>query len=1466
MAAIHRLLCTHCTFGTSELESSSGDNAGKVLGYSVRKSSLPDAERGQLRQVFRAVERLLSYGLPKDATAAHKETLAADTAPRRLIFFPNLGGWQVAGQVSYRTFDTSQPPRPGSYFADLIVAKAPDPRNRDSEPAWSPCDVLQLWGVGPDRKTRDQAGWWISSEGELAAAESEGPWKPIAPPSVAAVREPRLPLIDDDAAHRFLAADAVAADPLVPARWWAMPAERRRELVAHMLQATIQGPARGGRETVTIAAEPSVAAVLFYIVCRLLPRRIAAGMSFSTYEPAPERPLTGLVATTFLNEEAPTADLPPELAQRGFACNTFRDVSAFGRCQPPPEQGYARRLIALAAANDWVGIDSLLAALDAEGLKAADLDQLIKIDHLVTAYFGGEKPTGLSARRGPQEARFLRERFRGVLETQAATRAEWPSDLVEAAIVCLEGDLENLWTAGGPVRALLERYLPDGDGLKRLLKPSQGTPAAPRALVVAAVVSATLRGKPPHLPSSFIQHCREAREGRNRAEAVDLLRDVIRVLPEDRQASLLVGVDSTSFTDLLLDVTRSLGQHERDGLKRTLTELLSNTVRKLTAKNPDDAAELLARHADVAASISASHPGLQTHLEELFQALLDDNAREPGRHLMDSVGRSRVAGLQQWAAHARDGDRVGQLLTHWKSLHDAVTALAADAPAWRSWAKPAAPEGREIPAAIAAIEGLRPFDVAHRIKARERQQSLAKIVVQTFKQAQPEGSDLRAGWETVGHWVDRALAEEAERRAPGRVQGASSRSAVATYGLFGGTAALIAVALGLAAYSQGALDELLPDAWRWQGEREVAAAPTDPAKRDAAGLDKPKTGANSKPNDTPGTAAATGAAGGPVTPTAVPKPAAPPPPKPDPVPPLTAADANLKLALDKGELVVTWNHEKLKPRISDSPTLSWKGPNSDHREQKPTKDGQATIDTRDGGFGKYEVKLSVKPSTGNGNPFDETKSVDIVTPPQMQLSDPAIDIRGGKPFLRVKVTPVADDRLYGAVSYQLNGPDSVVATAKADGDGTVVFELPDMVTPATYQAQLPQFTVATVVPQGAVPAVNLPPVHATDPSQAARAMLDKQHYITALAAAPGKEPQPLCDLPWTVRPEQFDVWLMTPEFKPGMSLTLGPKDPDKTDPRWRCNATVTEDTGGQAMTVLVGDFEFDASSPWQPRLRFKAAEHKETGHQDAYAALRCCRLCLVIARQPVATSQLVGPSSLGPLKIKLPVPFKPISAAIPALEKAPNSLAELLLAQSKPEPIKPKETDLVLSLESGRAAKFQLEHSKSANATAAVVVLDDDMLSIKKFDPPLKSNPTTQQENQVNDENKKAENARNARDNFKEKNGREPTSTETEALKANIVKHEEAIKSAKEILEKARQWNEFAESVRLAEFTVADWQIAWETNVARDKSPLPSEVPGGTAVIFIQGSPAGEPIFFKVPEKPAPNGKQTADASESPAE
>ena len=78
---IHRMYCTHCTFGTSVLEKRTTENAAKILGYSVRAASV--ADRDKIRRVFRSIERLLSYDLPKGTPSTEKVSYNAAKAPRR---------------------------------------------------------------------------------------------------------------------------------------------------------------------------------------------------------------------------------------------------------------------------------------------------------------------------------------------------------------------------------------------------------------------------------------------------------------------------------------------------------------------------------------------------------------------------------------------------------------------------------------------------------------------------------------------------------------------------------------------------------------------------------------------------------------------------------------------------------------------------------------------------------------------------------------------------------------------------------------------------------------------------------------------------------------------------------------------------------------------------------------------------------------------------------------------------------------------------------------------------------------------------------------------------------------------------------------------------------------------------------------------------------------------------------------
>ena len=134
MSAIQQIYCTHCTHGSSALERRQGELAARMLGYSVRAGSL---EGDALRQVYRQVERYVSYHLPHDTPGEQKLQFTAATAPRRLIFIPAAGSWQVIGHVCYRQRDTEG--RPGSYFAHLLCREVGDPGQ-----SWTLLDALRL--------------------------------------------------------------------------------------------------------------------------------------------------------------------------------------------------------------------------------------------------------------------------------------------------------------------------------------------------------------------------------------------------------------------------------------------------------------------------------------------------------------------------------------------------------------------------------------------------------------------------------------------------------------------------------------------------------------------------------------------------------------------------------------------------------------------------------------------------------------------------------------------------------------------------------------------------------------------------------------------------------------------------------------------------------------------------------------------------------------------------------------------------------------------------------------------------------------------------------------------------------------------------------------------------------------------------------------------------------------------------
>ena len=314
MSVIHQMYCTHCTHGSSALERRQGEIAARMLGYSVRASSL---EGDPLKQAYRQVERYVSYHLPKDTPSEQKLQLTAATAPKRLIFVPAAGPLQVIGQVCYRGRDTEG--RPGSYFAHLLCRDADSQGER-----WNLLDALRLW----------QAPNWVAED---------SPEHPFVLPALNSLEE----LAGDQQAHvndrkivAFLRGDDRSFGTRLPDRWRDLAPTRRTETLKKVLSALVNvGTTR--RQAVIVAVEPEVAALLFYAVGRLLPPgELRESVSMSTFESATDRLTTTLAATTFANP-ATVEFRADSLRGRGIVVNTFSNMEA----DPEAASAYVERMI-----------------------------------------------------------------------------------------------------------------------------------------------------------------------------------------------------------------------------------------------------------------------------------------------------------------------------------------------------------------------------------------------------------------------------------------------------------------------------------------------------------------------------------------------------------------------------------------------------------------------------------------------------------------------------------------------------------------------------------------------------------------------------------------------------------------------------------------------------------------------------------------------------------------------------------------------------------------------------------------------------------------------------------------------------------------------------------------------------------------------------------------------------------------
>jgi hypothetical protein len=358
--------------------------------------------------------------------------LTAATAPRRLFFLPRVDGFQALGQACYRPAGVEG--AADGCFAHVLLRRPPEPPERagpptETLPAEGDQDDLREGGEDRDGALPDNG----QSDLEQFREEAPSDQAPGEPPSAAgeagpppargesdwsildalklwgapgwvdrdsAAIAPRLaplesladllgghpPAIDDPVFLSFLkdsGGDPQFHDPagIVPQRWRTMePAVRRRwfaQLFCRFLH-----PEAAERQPLLVVAEPSVAALLFYGVGRLLPAGpLRDGISFSTFETDPERICGALVATWFCRPQA--SGTLEQAAWPGLLADTLAELPAE---EHQPTGQYAGCMIQLLCEQGWKAVDEELAALASQEVgKCGELESFLAVRRGVTA-------------------------------------------------------------------------------------------------------------------------------------------------------------------------------------------------------------------------------------------------------------------------------------------------------------------------------------------------------------------------------------------------------------------------------------------------------------------------------------------------------------------------------------------------------------------------------------------------------------------------------------------------------------------------------------------------------------------------------------------------------------------------------------------------------------------------------------------------------------------------------------------------------------------------------------------------------------------------------------------------------------------------------------------------------------------------------------------------------------------------
>ena len=323
---IHQLYCTHCTYGTSALHRHTGNIKDQPFEYSTRAGSV---EKAASHETFQRFEKMYFRGLPlpSDTPADARQRLTAQSSPWRRLIAAKTAGANLVAHVAYRTSDTSTPPRTGSYFAHLLLHDAIEP----TQQSWSLSDALQMWGATEFWKVEDRGD--IPHDLDTVSQLSD------LPGFGSVINDAKLLCFLTTPANGDFR-DEPSPKCAIPQRWREKPVEKRLALFTALFHsvATLN---LDRRERLLVAVEPSLAALLFYGVLRLLPRQgLVDQLSVSTFEPHADPFSTVLTATDFYD---PSRSEQYLAGLRG-GVTIFNTYSQTLR-QEPPESRYVTTML-----------------------------------------------------------------------------------------------------------------------------------------------------------------------------------------------------------------------------------------------------------------------------------------------------------------------------------------------------------------------------------------------------------------------------------------------------------------------------------------------------------------------------------------------------------------------------------------------------------------------------------------------------------------------------------------------------------------------------------------------------------------------------------------------------------------------------------------------------------------------------------------------------------------------------------------------------------------------------------------------------------------------------------------------------------------------------------------------------------------------------------------------------------------